>query len=167
MMPGKILCAGVIALLAGQAHADCMRALTVKFVEGAPRDRFEIIHTATGVFLTDIRIDLASSSGGLIFDTEPGGAGVEVFQPFTAGEGIDAAEIADGADQINMRLDALSSGQRTGFTIDVDDRNAQSDLGQIRVTGSEIAGARVIFTLADGDQLEAEFDAESRAKVCI
>lgn len=166
MLPSRLLCAGVIGLFAAQAQAECVQALTVKFVESAPRDRFEIIHTATGVFVSDLRIDLRGSSGGLIFDTEAGGAGVEVFQPFAAGDGVGDAQIADGADQLSIRLDALSAGQRTGFTIDVDDRQAQSDLGQIRVTGAEIAGARVIFTLVDGAELEAEFDAESRAKVC-
>ncbi|MGZ2256732.1 aggregation factor core [Roseobacter sp. A03A-229] len=166
MLPSKLLCAGVIGLFAAQAQAECVQALTVKFVESAPRDRFEIIHTATGVFVSDLRIDLRGSSGGLIFDTAAGGAGVEVFQPFAAGDGVGDAQIADGADQLSIRLDALSAGQRTGFTIDVDDRQAHSDLGQIRVTGAEIAGARVTFTLVDGAELEAEFDAESRAKVC-
>ncbi len=166
MIPFRTLCAAGLALAAAQTQAECMQALTVKFVESAPRDRFEITNTATGVFVTGLRIDLRGSSGGLIFDTASGGAGVEVFQPFEAAQGIDAAEIADGADQLSLRLDGLAAGQRTGFTIDVDDRNTQSDLGQIRVTGAEIAGARVFFTLADGDLLEADFDADSRAKVC-
>ncbi|WP_238841117.1 aggregation factor core [Roseobacter cerasinus] len=165
-MPSRILCAGCLAVFATQAQAECVQALTVTFVESAPRDRFEISHTATGVFVSDISIDLRRSSGALIFDTAAGGAGVEVFQPFEAGAGVGDAQIADGADQLSIRLDALSAGQRTGFTIDVDDQQAQSDLGQIRVTGAEIAGARVIFTLVDGETLEAEFDAQNRAKVC-
>ncbi|MEP2640456.1 aggregation factor core [Roseobacter sp.] len=162
----KAAIAGATFLLAAQAHAECSQALTVRFVESAPRDRFEIIHTATGVFVTGMMIDLRGSSGGLIFDTQDGGAGVEVFQPFAPDAGIDAAQIADGADQLSLRLHNLSEGQRTGFSIDVDDRQAQSDLGQIRVTGGEVAGARVVFDLADGAQLEAQFDADNRAKAC-
>lgn len=166
MLKLKIVTLALASVFATTAQAECMRALTVTFLESAPRDRFEIIHTATGVFVTGLRIDLNGSSGGLLFDTADGGAGVEVFQPFEPGEGVSAADVADGSHLVEVRLNDLSAGQRAGFTIDVDDQRAQSDLGQIRVTGAELSGARVVFNLADGSALEAVFDAENRAKVC-
>lgn len=166
MLKPNFFIAGALVLFAGQAQAECMQALTVKFVESAPRDRFEIIHTGTGVFVAGLRIDLRGASGGLVFDTAPGGSGVEVFQPFRPGDGVEAAEVADGADHLDITFGSLSAGQRTDFSIDVDDQQVQSDLGQIRVTGAEMSGARVVFRLTDGSELEATFDDENRAKVC-
>ncbi|WP_298973977.1 aggregation factor core [uncultured Roseobacter sp.] len=160
------LTTALAALLATGAQAECMQGLTVKFTESAPRDRFEIIHTATGVFLTGLRIDLSSSAGGLVFDTAAGGNGVEVFQPFVPEGEMQHVDVADGAEQLEVQLNEMSTGQRAGFTIDVDDQRAQSDLGQIRVTGAEISGASVVFNLADGTVLNATFDQENRAKVC-
>ncbi|MEM9637565.1 MAG: aggregation factor core [Pseudomonadota bacterium] len=158
--------AGMVVLSAGPLQAECLQALTVKFVESALRDRFDIIHTATGVFVTGVSIDLRGSAGALVFDTEEGGAGTEVFQPFRPDAGIEAAEIEDGARSIELTLQDLSAGQRTGFTIDVDDQREQSDLGQIRVTGGELAGAGVVFSLADDTEVSAVFDANNRAKAC-
>lgn len=151
---------------ASVAQSECMQSLTVKFVESAPKDRFEIIHTATGVFVTGLRIDLQGSAGRLVFDTAAGGDGVEVFQPFEPQGDMQTIEVVDGADQLSVALNDMSTGQRAGFTIDVDDRQTQSDLGQIRVTGGEMEGARVFFSLSDGTILETRFDDANRAKVC-
>ncbi|WP_187431311.1 hypothetical protein ROLI_030910 [Roseobacter fucihabitans] len=156
----------VAALCAPAAHAECKQALTVKFIESAPKDRFDIIHTATGVFVTGLRIDLKGSAGNLVFDTAAGGQGVEVFQPFEPQGEMQRIDVADGADQLEVRLNNMSKGQRAGFTIDVDDRQIRSDLGQIRVTGGEMAGARVFFSFADGTVMETRFDADNRAKLC-
>lgn len=166
MLKSNLLIACAVALCAGPAYAECTQALTVKFVESAPRDRFEIIHTATGVFLTGLQIDLRGSSGALVFDTEQGGAGVDVFQPFQPGDGVGSAQVADGATQLAVSMNTLSAGKRTGFSIDVDDQLTQSDLGQTRVTGGELSGARVVFSLKDGSILEAMFDDSNRAKIC-
>ena len=157
------ICVGVIG---SAAQSECMRALTVTFVEGAPTDRFEIIHTVTGLTLTGLRIDLAPSAGELIFDTEDGGAGVEVYQPFQGDATTRAAKVADGAEMIDVELSRMQAGQRAHFTIDVDDRMASSELGQIRVTGGELKGATVAFSVDNGDALKAVFDADNRAKVC-
>lgn len=166
MIKTKLLIGAVVALGATGVQAECMQALTVTFVESAPKDRFDIIYTATGVFVTGLHIDLSGSAGNLIFDTAAGGEGVEVFQPFEPEGDVQAVTVADGADHLDLRLNEMATGQRAGFTIDVDDRQAQSDLGQIRVTGAEIEGAQVVFSLADGTTLEARFDADSRAKIC-
>lgn len=162
----QLIAASFACTMSSAVQAECVRALTMTFTESAPRDRFDIIHTATGVVLESIRIDLANSAGGLIFDTENGGAGVEVFQPFESADGLTTQAIADGAEVIDFRVGALQTGSRTGFSIDVDDRKENSDLGQIRVTGGELQGASVLFMLANGDALEAVFDKDNRAKVC-
>ncbi len=165
-MTKAIYFAAALCLSGTVASADCLRALSVQFTESAPRDRFDIVHTATGVVVTSVRIDLSTSAGGLIFDTEDGGAGVEVFQPFQGSDGVRAGQVSDGADVLEMSVDGMTSGERAGFTIDVDDRLERSDLGQIRVTGGEMQGARVLFQLDDGEEIEAVFDAANRAKVC-
>jgi hypothetical protein len=163
----KQICAAVVlSALTGAAHAECMRALTMTFTESAPRDRFDIVHTATGVVVEGVRVDLAGSAGALIFDTESGGAGVEVFQPFQSADGLRARPLEDGADAIEVDFGNLQHGARAGFTIDVDDRLQNSDLGQIRVTGGEMEGASVVFKLANGEAMKAVFDQNNRAKVC-
>ena len=166
MIYRTIAAASLSLFCAAAAQAECARALSVHFSESAPRDRFDIVHTATGVVVTGLRIDLNGSAGSLIFDTAAGGTGVEVFQPFRPEGALEAIDVADGATDLALDISDMTAGQRAGFTIDVDDRRAVSDLGQIRVTGGEMAGARVVFSLADGGTLEAEFDQKNRAKVC-
>lgn len=165
-MQNTLIAAALLALSATAALAECPRALSVTFVESAPKDRFEIVNTATGVVLTGVRIDLTTSAGGLIFDTEDGGAGVQVFQPFQSDSGLSATAVSDGAEVLDLGMQGLAAGDRAGFTIDVDDRLVESNLGQIRVTGGELQGATVIFSLQSGERLETVFDAGNRAKVC-
>ncbi|MEQ6201732.1 aggregation factor core [Sulfitobacter sp. HNIBRBA2951] len=150
--------------LAGAAQAaDCTGA-SLRFVESAPRDRFELqIGTQP---LRAVTVDLRGSAGRLIFDTEDGGTGVEVFQPLRDEGGTQASDVADGAEVIKVALRETAAGGRAAFSIDVDDRMTSSDLGQIRVTGGEMAGATAIFETADGTQIKAVFDDRNRAQVC-
>lgn len=138
-------CAVMIALLAAPslARAD----IEVRFTESAPKDRFTITNVADcALGASDITIDLAGSAAGLIFDTTGAGAGVEVFQPFELAAGGDyvtgTTATLDGDTEITLNLAELPPGAAVAFTIDVDD-TAGSDLGQIRVSGGEIAGASV------------------------
>ncbi|QUJ75574.1 aggregation factor core [Sulfitobacter albidus] len=160
-MPVKSL--AFLLLSAGAAQAAC-DGPTLRFVESAPRDRFEL--TVGAAALTAVAVDLRGSAGRLIFDTEDGGTGVEVFQPLRDEGGTQAGSVADGAEAVRVALRAATPGTRAAFSIDVDDRNTASDLGQIRVTGSEMAGARVTFEAADGSTLTARFDDSNRAVAC-
>ncbi|WP_162798442.1 hypothetical protein [Sulfitobacter sp. SK012] len=60
---------------------------------------------------------------------------------------------------------ALESAEAV-FSIDSDDRLTTSDLGQIRVTGGEMAGAAAMFELADGTTQKTVFDAQNAAQTC-
>lgn len=150
-------------MASGAQAADCTGA-SLRFIESAPRDRFELsIGTQA---LAAVAVDLRGSMGRLIFDTADGGTGVEVFQPLRDEGGTTAHDVADGAEAIRVVLRDGTAGSRAIFSIDVDDRLAASDLGQIRVTGGEMTSAVVTFEASDGSVVTAVFDAKNRAQVC-
>lgn len=150
--------------LAGAAQAaDCTGA-SLRFVESAPRDRFELVMGTQA--LRAVTVDLRGSAGRLIFDTADGGTGVEVFQPLRDEGGTTANDVADGAEIVTVALRDAQAGGRAAFSIDVDDRMTSSDLGQIRVTGGEMAGATAIFETEDGTQVKAVFDGRNHAQAC-
>lgn len=133
---------GLSILLTSQAQAD----VTVRFIEGAPKDRF-VISTSCAMGLTDLTIDMAGSKAGLIFDTTGSGAGVEVFQPLEFVSGQSALntipEVKDGDASVGFSIQSLTPETALSFTIDVDDTLSNGERGQIIVTGSEIEGAQV------------------------
>jgi len=74
---------GLLAATLLPAHAfaeACDIDIQAHFIEGVPRDRFVIANKSTAAVISDVSLDLAPSAGRLIFDTERGGSGVEVFQ---------------------------------------------------------------------------------------
>jgi hypothetical protein len=146
----------VLALvtLAGPATAD----IGVRFIEGAPKDRFEITNQAPCPLVqTDVVLDLRGSAAGLIFDVTGAGAGVEVFQPFELVAGADALaahpEVVDGDRQVVVSIRRLASQGRIAFTLDVDDT---LDARGITVSGAEIAGA-IVRVVAEGGTASASF----------
>ncbi|MEL6299088.1 MAG: aggregation factor core [Pseudomonadota bacterium] len=154
-----------IAIPAG-AHAG---ELQVSFRESAPKDRFTIRNSGTCTVASGrISIDLAGSAGKLIFDTTATGSGVEVFQPFEIVTGRDKLArlptVRDGDQRIDLDVRDFAAGDEIAFTIDVDDTLRNSELGQIRVSGSEISGGRVIFT-SGGASSDGQFSAAATARV--
>lgn len=128
-----------LALFASPAAAE----LTLSYVDSAPKDIFEVTYTGTCPLPADVlRIDISKAPTGLVFDTDPGGAGFNVAQPFEVTRGADLLtalpEVTDGATQITLPLTGLQNGDIIRFTIDVDDTTSAS---QTRVSGSEMAGA--------------------------
>lgn len=149
----------------------CSDYIKVSFAEGAPVDKFKIENQSKNWQIKTMDIDLSSSKGRLIFDTISGGKGVEVFQPYQSVSGSaklsNVALVEDGADAINLNFEKFSSGESFTFSIDVDDQLTTSQLGQIRVTGGEMAQAKAVFLIenADGSRFkkEASFDYKNKA----
>jgi hypothetical protein len=140
--------------------------LSVRFIEGAPKDRFEIKNFgACAVTASTLTLDLTTSQGALIFDVTGSGAGVEVFQPFEVIDGREALttlpNIVDGQNSIDLPISTLGSGASIAFTIDVDDTLGARE---ITVTGSEISGATVKLAGADVPQ-SALFGFDAQAQV--
>ncbi len=139
----------------------CDASLESSFRESAPRDIFTFYNFSAGNWaITSISIDLKNSAGKLIFDTEDGGGGIEVFQSYRTESG-DAAlagvtEPEDGGTNMQIDFASFSAGQSHQFSIDVDDTLARSELRQIRVTGSELNGAALQVTFTNGDTPNAE-----------
>ena len=144
--------AAALVLLATGARAD----IAVRFQEGAPKDRFSFENRGACVLTGDLRLDLESSRGGLVFDVSAAGAGVEVFQPFDLVEGADHVRgvpvVADGDRAVVLRVADWPAGARIAFTIDVDDTLKGRE---ITVSDAEIAGATVAF--AGGGETRAVF----------
>jgi hypothetical protein len=152
----------VLSLNATGVYAD----LSVQFIEGAPKDRFEIKNEGDcAVSGSVIQLDLSTSQGALIFDVTGSGAGVEVFQPFEVVAGQDAfasmPTVADGQNTVDLQISQLNPGAKIAFTIDVDDTLGARE---ITVTGSEISGATVKH-IGSNRQTTALFDAQAKAQI--
>lgn len=145
MMKHILRASALLALLAQPALAD----ITLRFQEGAPKDRFVISSDTCPLQNVDVLIDLDGSAGGLIFDVTSAGAGVEVFQPVEIQNGtVTAQPVVDGDQQLTFRISSLRAGDDIIISADLDDVLANSSLGQIRIAGSELDGAVVQMTIA-------------------
>ena len=144
--------------------------IQVSFTESAPKDLFSFTNVGE-CDLTDltVSIDLSNSAGGLIFDTTATGAGVEVFQPFEVVRGnialSSAHNVADGDTGLTINISQISVSESVVFSIDVDDTMRQSDLGMIRVTGSEMEGGEISISMPDTGGLSAVFGSDSKAQL--
>lgn len=162
-----MLAAGVTVAPA-YTFAGQSTGLQVRFIESAPKDRFEIVNYGTcdaGRF--ELVLDLSDAAGGLIFDTTGSGAGVEVFQPFEIVRGaisLAPAGVTDGDRSMAILINGLAPGESAAFTIDVDDTKG-STLGQTRVAGSEIAGGTAVIVAGPGAGQRGEFTADSVATI--
>ena len=156
--------AAAAILAAGPAFAD----LSVRFIEGAPKDRFVFTHEgtcATGPMT--LTVDLSGSSAGLVFDVTGDGAGVEVFQPFELVSGGDRVtnlpQVADGDTSLDIALSGLAPGEVVSFTIDLDDTIGARE---ITVSRSEIVGAGVTVT-AGSTTATGAFGEDARTRVSL
>jgi len=165
----KIITPTLIALslvMTQLAHAN----IQVNFYESAPKDSF-VIKNMGNCALSNLKveIDLSKSDGRLIFDTTATGAGVEVFQPFEVTKGdiklASKASVKDGDASISLSIPSLPKNNSVSFTIDVDDTLKNSELGMIRVSGSEIKNAKVSISVGKKKSEEALFGSDSKATV--
>ncbi len=147
-------------LVGGNAAVACGPVVEVRFIE-SDGDIFHITNKSDGPWaLVSLVIRLAGSRGGLIFDTEDGGPGFSMHQPFepVTGPGVDkvglleAGPVGDGAEEIRLLFSDFLPGREFMFIIDIDDRLESSDYGQGGVSGDEIEGAeaQAVMTLPGG-----------------
>lgn len=144
-------------------YQPVMANMKVRFVESAPKDWFSLTNDGECVLnKVTMTVDLSNTTGKLIFDTTSAGAGVEVFQPFEKREGeielSSAKKVMDGENTLSVLINSIAPGQSISFTIDVDDTLTKSELGNIRVSGAEIAGGTVNLAFADQQKLSGTFD---------
>ncbi len=156
-------------IFAGQfAYAN----VEVIFVESAPKDRFVLTNTGQ-CSLNDltVNLDLSNSLGKLIFDTTATGAGVEVFQPFEVRKGnlklVSSEKVKDGDSTLSLVIESIAANDSVSFTIDVDDTLTQSELGNIRVSGSEIKNASIDVNVQGQQASAATFNNKGKALVSL
>ncbi len=152
----------------------CGLGISADFIESAPRDLFRFNNRSSAQWdIETITLDLSTSAGNLLFDITSEGAGVEVFQPFK-GEASSAAlaqqpQVTDGDQVIALSFEQFSSTNSYTFSIDVDDQLSNSELGQIRVSGSEIQGGTVSFAVSTPQgvtlQISGKFDKDNRIRI--
>lgn len=177
----RILSAAIVAGLTigswSSALAEpCGPHITVDFMESSP-DFIDIVNrSAPGWSLVSLKIDLGGSRGQLFFDTDAAGDGVSMYQPFAGHSGRDGAvrleRLAgpnDGGQIVTLEFAGFDAGRDFSFEIDLDDRLANSMLGQTHVDASELAGARIEAGLRGptGSLVTnaASFDENNRATV--
>ena len=157
-----------IAALAVFAALPAAADLNVRFLEGAPKDRF-VIENAGNCALQDVKleIDLGASAAGLILDTTSTGAGVEVYQPLELVSGqtalADLPRVQDGDSRIALNVRSLGADASIEFTIDVDDTKGTKPT---MIADGEIAGAQVRLS-GMGDTIEATFDSRGVATLAL
>lgn len=164
---------GLLIAVLPLSHANaetCGVDIQARFIEGAPRDSFVIENRSSiATEIASLTLNMRPSAGRLIFDTESGGVGVDVFQVYRGEDGdavlARAPTVKDGDDRLTLDFDSFGAGQTYRFSIDVDDRLTNSELGQIRVSGSEMQGAALIATSRDGAVYQAVFDVSNRAQL--
>ena len=142
--------------------------LQVRFIEGAPKDKFLIQNTGRcAIADSSVLLDLSTTTGKLIFDVTSQGGGVEVFQPFELVEGGDALatlpNVVDGQSEIQLEIANLKPRGTIVFTIDVDDTIGQRE---ITVSGAEIQGATVTYAKSEQKQT-AVFTADAVALLVV
>lgn len=160
------------ALLICMTSASVFANVEIQFRDGAPKDKFTISNNSQCT-LQDIQlnIDLTDSLGALIFDTTASGQGVEVYQPFEVTKGsitlASTNTVKDGDKQLPLFIQSIQANETASFTIDVDDTLTNSELGNIRVTSSEIANGTASLTLKGSETIKATFDNNGKAMVSI
>lgn len=168
MKPFRLIALPLIMFSAQFAHAN----VEVVFVEGAPKDKFVVNNIGKcDLKAVTLNVDLSDSAGRLIFDTTASGAGVEVFQPFEVVEGnltlVSSNRVNDGDNKLSIGIDRLKPQNTASFSIDVDDTLAQSELGNIRVSDSEMQNASVTIMVNDNKPFRAKFNQNGRALISM
>lgn len=156
----------ILPLIAMCCATPVAADITVRFIEGAPKDRFEF--TLVGACATGpaiLSLDLAPAPSGLVFDVTGSGAGVEVFQPFEMVAGGDqmtaAPQVTDGDTGLSLEVASLIPTELVAFTIDIDNTIGRS---ATVVTGSEISGATAQVVIGDWSGI-GTFGPDARATI--
>lgn len=142
--------AGILGLLLGAAAGParaCGPEVVIQFMDSSP-DLFIIENKSLEAWtLLSLEFRMGNSRGRVVFDTDEGGPGAAEPQQFAPVDNevglMGAPVVADGAEEMRLNFANFAAGRRFVFTIDVDDRLPDSDMGRAYVTGEEIAGAEV------------------------
>ena len=156
----------------------CGPRIWVEYTDDDP-DYFIVKNrSAEGWSLVMVAIDLAPSSGNLVFDTDEGGPGVGGASPFSPGS-ISAVRLIgtipaqDGGRTIGLHFANFTEGRNYTFHVDLD--AIPSGAGRTWVLPADMTGARVLATFkgpsGQTDKVDAIFDeraeADSGAGGCV
>jgi hypothetical protein len=136
-----------LLLLASPLCAD----VNIWIYDGDPYDRIRIQNTACQPLVGTLRIDLSSSSGGVIIDTVRGGPGTKDPMPVEIEQGaIKVEPVEDGAQDITVLIGHLAENETGIVTLDFDDTRGWWPGPRIEVFGDEIAGTVATLKVLGG-----------------
>lgn len=165
-----VISLAMISIVTTYAIPATAQGISVQFQESSPKDRFIIVNnTRCSHSQINLSVDLKDSVAGLLFDTQSGGAGINVYQPLEVAVGrqwisrVDSVQ--DGASQLALTISEFPSQERIIITIDVDDTQPLSPLGTQMISNSEIAGAEVRIKVDDASTISGRFNAEGLLNV--
>lgn len=160
---------------AGPALPVCGPTAFVTYREGAPVDRIAVENLSQDDWsITSVEIALAGSAGSLVFDTLPGGQGLNSAQPFRSGPRSGQAEarlaaipdLGDGDEQLTLEFEVFPPAARFWFSTDLD--VMAIGRGSTILDPSDIAGATVSVTFEHargGEETHiAAFDTRATAR---
>ncbi len=165
-----------VALLTLVPHGAiaCGPRLLVEFYESSDGDLFEVTNKSEAPWsVKTLTLILSGSSGRLIFDTASGGPGASMPAPLNVVSGdvgfAGASQVDDGGEVVALTFSAFLPGRMFLFSVDVDDRLADSGYGQADVSDGEMEGASVHAEMVHANgriaRIKGAFDSHAIARL--
>ncbi len=167
------LSAVLLDLLSHGAIA-CGPRLIVEFYESSDGDLFGVSNKSEAPWsVKTLTLILSGSRGRLIFDTASGGLGASMPAPlYVVSSDVGfagASQVDDGGEVVALTFSAFLPGQLFLFSIDVDDRLADSGYGQADVSDGEMEGASVHAEMVHANgritRIKGVFDSHAVARL--
>jgi hypothetical protein len=147
----------------------CGPEVIIQFSESSP-DRFRVKFVrGPKLRLTSLRINLAGSAAGAIFD-DYDGLQMQGPQPGPSGVAIQSIKYrTQGQETVTLTFDGFVEQRTLDFLSDLDDSGRAGDRDENHLVDGELAGAAARATLVAQNgrqiQIEGRFDKLSRARL--
>jgi len=140
--------------------------LSISIRDGDPHDRIFVSNTGACTLARGVLgIDFTMSSGGVLIDTQYGGAGTKDPMPVEVEYGpLHVHAVADGDRQIVIEVDVLLPGQSGTVTLDVDNEASPWFAQRVSILADHLEGSTARFAAA-GHDATAVFDASGSVVV--
>lgn len=146
-----------ICILASMIPRPALAAVEVTFQDGDPWDTFVITSSGCAIIRAELTLDLATSVGAVVIDTEYGGLGTKDPMPAELASGrATLAAVPDGATTLTVAISKLSEDSPIVLQFDADDTISFFRADKIVVTPDEIEGATARLTY-DGQTTQGTF----------
>ncbi len=161
MMP-KVIATGLCTLVGWPALAE---GVVVSIRDLSPYDIITLQNTGCALTGAVINIDLQSSAGQIVIDTEYGGIGSQNPKPVEVQRGdISVSDIQDGAQAVEITINHLGKDESAIVTFDMDDSVQPLNAGRVTASSAELAGT-TIRIMRGAAMAEATLDYNATATI--